>query len=161
MNPQAVRALSIGLGVQVGETATDIDAMSSTELSIQNPVSGSGTRAMYIDGDGNIRMLTAESGSATAIDAALAEATGEAIDVQKANAANLAQQLMAKFEALSTLAGAETPRGRHFAGFVFDSEAAAQGLLAEHVMEFVRSAPVLQVLHAGADEEPTLVDVGG
>ena len=59
------------------------------------------------------------------------------------------------------LAGAETPRGRHFAGFVFDSEAAAQGLLAEHVMEFVRSAPVLQVLHAGADEEPTLVDVGG
>ena len=123
--------------------------MSSTELSIQNPVSGSGTRAMYIDGDGNIRMLTAESGSATAIDAALAEATGEAIDVQKANAANLAQQLMAKFEALSTLAGAETPRGRHFAGFVFDSEAAAQGLLDEHVMEFVRSAPVLQVSMLG------------
>jgi hypothetical protein len=105
----------------------------------------------------------APAAALAALDADFArpDAPSSALAALDADLARLDHLILERRMDVSTLAGAETPRGRHFAGFVFDSEAAAQGLLAEHVMEFVRSAPVLQVLHAGADEEPTVVDVGG
>ena len=119
---------------------------------IRNPVLNSGTGAMYIDGDGIPRMITEVSsdtsvsdeddGSEETIEDRLASATAEAQRVQKANAADLAEALMDQFEALSMLAGINTPQGRHFAGFIFANEEAAQGLLAEHVAAFLRSSPV-------------------
>ena len=125
---------------------------------------------MYIDGDGIPRMITEVSsdtsvsdeddGSEETIEDRLASATAEAQRVQKANAADLAEALMDQFEALSMLAGINTPQGRHFAGFIFANEAAAQGLLAEHVAAFLRNSPVYSaLLQGGADEEPTVVDV--
>ena len=146
------------------ETATSSDAL-STEIVIQTPVLKSGTGAMYIDGDGIPRMITEVSsdksvsdddGSPRTIQQRLASATAEAQRVRKANAANLAEALMAQFNALSMLAGINTPQGQHFAGFIFADEAAAEGLLAEHVAAFLRSSPVYSAMLQ--DEELTLVD---
>jgi len=162
IGPDVAGTLREQIGAQCLETATDIDAL-STEIVIQNPVLNSGKSAMYIDGDGNARRITVsdeDDGSPKNIQQLLAGATAEAQRVQKANAANLAEALMAQFNALSMLAGINTPQGRQFAGFIFADEAAAQGLLAEHVAAFLRSSPVYSaLLQGGADEEPTVVDV--
>ena len=150
------------------ETATSSDAL-STEIVIQTPVLRSGTGAMYIDGDGIPRMITDVSsdtsvsdddGSSATIEQRLAGATADAQRVRKANAANLAEALMAQFNALSMLAGIETPAGQHLAGFIFANEAAAQGLLAEHVAAYLRSSPVYSaLLQGGADEGATLAEI--
>ena len=162
IGPDVAGTLREQIGAQCLTTATNIDAL-STEMVIRNPVLNSWTGAMYIDGDGNARRITVsdeDDGSPKNIQQLLAGATAEAQRVQKANAANLAEALMAQFNALSMLAGINTPQGRQFAGFIFADEAAAQGLLAEHVAAFLRSSPVYSaLLQGGADEEPTVVDV--
>ena len=88
---------------------------------------------MITEVSGDTSVSDGDDGSEETIEDRLAPATAEAQRVRR-RYADLAEALMDQFEALSMLAGINTPQGRHFAGFIFANEAAAQGLLAEHVV---------------------------